>query len=347
MNINGKKIGDGKPCYIIAEMSANHGGSFQKALSIVREAGKAGANAVKLQTYTADTMTINCKNKYFRIGGKSLWAGKTLYGLYKKAATPWEWHAPLQKEAKKVGLDFFSTPFDETAVDFLASLRVPVYKIASFELVDNLLLEKIAKTRKPIILSTGMASLKEIQTALSILKKKKSGPIALLKCISAYPAKTEEMNLRTIVDLRKKFGVVVGFSDHTVTNTSGVIAVSLGAKIIEKHLKLNDRDKTPDSAFSLNPRQFKNFVDEIRAAESALGQESYGVTAQEKYNIRFRRSIFVVKDISQGRELTEENIRIIRPGFGLSPYFYKDILGKKARKTILRGTPLTRDIIDV
>ncbi|MBF0485502.1 MAG: pseudaminic acid synthase [Candidatus Omnitrophica bacterium] len=341
IKLKNRIIGEGCPCYIIAEMSANHGQSFEKALKLIRAAKDAGADAIKLQTYTPDTMTMDCDNEYFQIGSHPLWGGKSLYQLYQQAYTPWEWHQPLQNEAGKLGLDFFSTPFDETAVDFLEQLDVPVYKIASFELVDDELLAYTASKRKPVILSTGMASEKEIFHAVEILRRSGAPDVALLKCVSAYPASPEEMNLMSIPSLQKEFQVVAGLSDHTLSSAVAVAAVALGAKIIEKHFTLSREDLSPDAAFSVTPTEFKKMVEDIRTVEKAIGQPFYGQTIDEKGSVKFRRSIFVVKDIKQGESFTRDNIRVIRPGNGLSPQELSKILGARAVRALKRGTPLT------
>lgn len=343
--IKDRTIGQGHPCYIIAELSANHGGSLEQALRIVRAAKEAGADAIKLQTYTADTMTLNVDNDYFRIRG-GLWDGQHLYQLYQKASTPWEWHEALKKEADRLQMHCFSTPFDETAVDFLESLDVGAYKVASFELVDDPLLIKIAQTKKPVIMSTGMATLDEIQHAVNVLSAHGTNELALLKCVSAYPAPAEEMHLRTMADMRLRFKCPVGLSDHTLGFTVAVAAVALGAELIEKHIKLNEEDDTPDTAFSMIPDAFGAMVKALRMAESALGQVRYQLTAQESKSLVFRRSIFVSQDIKKGQAFSRENIRVVRPGHGLSPKYYTQLLGKKAKQDIARGTPLMEMMID-
>lgn len=346
MNIEGRKIDEGEPCYIVAEMSANHSQNFDNALKIIRAAKKAGADAIKLQTYTPDTLTLDCNNKYFCLRNHPLWGGRTLYQLYKKAHTPWSWHKQLKQEADRIGITFFSTPFDETAVDFLEELGVGVYKIASFELMDFPLLKRVAQTKKPIILSTGMATLQEIKEAVCVLKKNGIRDIALLKCVSAYPAPVTEMNIRAIPHLKKIMRVPVGLSDHSLGTTVAVVAVALGANLIEKHLMLSKQDKTPDAAFSLTPAEFKKMTEDIRLAEKALGRVSFERTNNEKKNLKFRRSIFSITDINKGERLTKENIRIIRPGFGLPPSDWPEILGKRAKASIKRGMPLKMNLIE-
>lgn len=345
ISLGKQKIGSNYPVYIIAELSANHNQDFNKARELIRAAKEAGANAIKLQTYTPSTITINCDNKYFRIGKGTIWEGKNLYSLYKEAYTPWEWHPELKKTAGNLGLDFFSTPFDPSSVEFLESMDVPVYKVASFEIVDIPLIRQIAETGKPIILSTGMASLAEIEEAIHTIRNVGNDQIALLKCTSAYPAPAEEMNLRTIPHLSKMFDVPVGLSDHTLGIAVPIAAVSLGACIVEKHFTLSRKTPGPDSAFSLEPPEFKMMVDAIRTTEKALGKINYAVTDHEKASRVIRRSLFAVEDINGGEIFTEKNIRSIRPGYGLPPKYIKNILGKKAKMKIDKGTPLNWDLI--
>lgn len=330
-----------KQLYIIAELSANHNGSLDRAKELIRAVAKTGADAVKLQTYTADTMTINCDNEYFRIGGGTAWDGRTLYDLYKEAYTPWEWHAELKSVAEECGLEFFSTPFDDTAVDFLEELGVPCHKVASFELVDIPLLKKIGSTKKPVILSTGMASEEEISEALTVLRSVGCPDITLLKCTSAYPAKPEDANLLTLPDMKEKFGCPVGISDHTLGIAVPVAAVALGATVIEKHFTLSRADGGADGGFSLEPDEFKAMVEAVRIAEQAMGAVCYGGTAAEEKSKVFRRSLFVVQDIKAGEPFTVENVRSIRPGYGFSPKYFSEIIGKVAAVAMPRGTPLT------
>ena len=331
---------DTKYAYIIAEVSANHNGSIERAESIVRAAADNGANAVKLQTYTADTMTIPCDTEYFRIKG-TLWEGKNLHALYQEAHTPWEWQPRLKALANDLGMDCFSTPFDATAVDFLEKMDVPCHKVASFEVVDIPLLKKIAATGKPVIMSTGMASLAEIDEAVTTLRGNGTTELALLKCTSAYPAPPEEANLRTIPHLARAFNCVAGLSDHTLGGAVAVGAVALGARIIEKHFTLARADGGPDSAFSMEPDEFKQMVQDIRTVEKALGSVCYDLTPKQKESKVFRRSLFVVKDMKAGDVFTEENVRSIRPGYGLHPRFLSIILGKQAAINIRQGTPLS------
>ena len=343
--INQREIGTGKSVYIIAELSANHNQDFNQALKLIHAAKEAGANAVKIQTYTPDTMTIECDNDYFKIGRGTIWEGKNLYSLYKEAYTPWEWQPDLKKKANDLGLDLFSTPFDFSSVDFLESMAVPAYKVASFEIVDLPLIQKIAQTGKPIILSTGMASLEEIEDAVAVIRKEGNDQITLLKCTSAYPALPEEMNLRTIPHLAQVFGLPIGLSDHTRGISIPVAAVALGACIVEKHFTLSRKMRGPDSMFSLEPHEFRAMVDAIRETEKALGRVCYEVSEHEMASRVFRRSIFVVEDVRKGDLFTLDNIRSIRPGFGISPKYLKDIIGKRATTHIKRGTPLKWELI--
>jgi pseudaminic acid synthase len=333
-----------KNCFIVAEISANHGQSFKRAVALIKKAKEVGADAVKFQCYTPDTLTINCDNKYFRIKHPK-WGGQTLYQLYQKAYTPWNWLKELKKIAEDLGLVFFATAFDKTAVDFLEDLDVPIHKIASFELVDLPLIEYIAKTKKPLILSTGMATLKEIKEAVDTAKKAGTKDIILLKCVSSYPARPEEMNLRTIPDMAKRFNLPVGLSDHTIGVATSIAAVCLGAKLVEKHFCLSRKIETPDSFFSLEPQEFKLLVENIRITEKALGKVHYGLTEDEKKSLVFRRSLFVVKDVRKGEIFNEENVKSIRPAYGLPPKYLSQVIGKKASRNIKRGTPLNENLI--
>ncbi|OGV49997.1 MAG: pseudaminic acid synthase [Lentisphaerae bacterium GWF2_44_16] len=345
IKINKRSVGKGFPVYIIAEMSANHHQNFEEAGKIIRAAAEAGADAVKIQTYTADTMTIDCSNKYFKIGKGTVWEGKGLYELYKEAYTPWEWQPELKKIAEKLGMDLFSTPFDASSVEFLEKMKVPVYKIASFELTDIPLLKKVARTGKPVIISTGMSTVSEINEAIKTLKKYGSGEIVLLKCTSAYPSLPEEMNLNTIADMIKKFKLPVGLSDHSLETAIPVAALGLGACVIEKHFTLSRKVPGPDVTFSLEPDEFREMVRSIRIAEKALGKVSYKPSSAEKHSRVFRRSVFAVEDIKKGEKFTEKNIRVIRPSYGMHPRFYDTVLGKKALCSICRGTPLKEKMI--
>lgn len=343
-SIGKRKVGKGFGVYVVAEMSANHNQDFNQAVKIIHAAKEAGADAVKLQTYTPDTITFDCDNDYFCIKG-TVWEGKNLYELYGEAYTPWEWQPKLKKITNDLGVDLFSTPFDHTAVDFLEKMDVSVYKVASFELVDIPLLRKIAQTGKPIIMSTGMASLAEIDEAVRAIREAGGNQLALLKCTSAYPAPPDEMNLRTIPHLAEAFSVPTGLSDHTLGIAVPVAAVALGACIIEKHFTLSRKEPGPDSAFSLEPHEFKEMVDAIRTAEKAIGKISYEITEKQKESRRFRRSLFVVKDTKMGEEFTQENVKSIRPGFGLHPRYLSDLYGKAAKKDIKKGTPLKWDLV--
>lgn len=336
-----RKIGKGNPVFIIAEMSGNHNHSLERAKEIVDAAAQSGADAIKLQTYTPDTMTIDCDKEYFQVKVNKAWKGKTLYNLYKEAYTPWEWHSELKKHAESKGLIFFSTPFDETAVDFLEKLNVQLYKVASFEINHIPLLKKIGQTRKPVILSRGLASEDEISIAIKTLKEFGCPEIMVLHCVSSYPAKPEQMNLSTIPDIEKRFNVLSGLSDHTLGINTSISAVALGASLIEKHFTLSRNDGGPDAEFSLEPKELKNLVESIREVEKAIGTPTYKIGDKEKENLVFKRSIFVVEDIHIGGVFTEKNIRIIRPGNGLSPAKYEKVLGKRSKKDLKRGTPLS------
>lgn len=339
-------IGAAHPPFVIAEMSGNHNQSLDRALEIVEAAAKTGAHALKLQTYTADTMTIDAPQPEFSIGDKkSLWSGEKLYDLYQKAHTPWEWHEPIMKHAAKFGMLCFSTPFDDTAVDFLESLNVPCHKIASFENTDLNLIRKVARTGKPMIISTGMASIAELDETVRAAREAGAKDIVLLKCTSTYPATPENTNLRTIPHLRELFGCEVGLSDHTMGVGASVAAVAFGATVIEKHFTLRRADGGVDSTFSLEPAEMTALVVETERARLALGGISYGCTAAERGSLQFRRSIYVVKDIKEGEILTRENIRCIRPGLGLPPKHYEAVLGRPARKAAVRGTPLSWNLV--
>lgn len=330
--------------FIVAEISANHGQNLKRAVSLIKKAKECGVDAVKFQAYTPDTITINADNKYFRVKHPE-WGGQTLYGLYKKAYTPWNWFKKLKKVANSLDLVFFASAFDKKSVDFLEELNVPVHKIASFELVDLALIQYAAATKKPLLLSTGMATLKEIGEAVRAARKAGAREIILLKCVSSYPAKPEEMNLKSIPHMEKMFKLPVGLSDHTLGIGASVAAVSLGARVIEKHFTLSRRMKTPDSFFSAEPAELKNLVREIRIAEKAVGRARYGLTAGERKNRIFRRSLFAVNDIKKGEILTEENIKSVRPGYGMPPKYLKSIVGKAAKRKIAKGSPLKAGLI--
>lgn len=345
MRVGGRAIGSGHPVWIVAEMSANHAQSLEKALQILRAAAEAGADAVKIQTYTPDTMTLNCDRPWFRIGKGTIWEGRTLYDLYGEAYTPWDWQPKLRDEARALGLEFFSTPFDHTSVEFLEKMDVPVYKIASFELVDLPLIRRVAATGKPLIMSTGMATLEEVQEAVDAARQAGASDIALLKCTSAYPAPLEEMNLRSIPELARRFDVPVGLSDHTLGVSVSVAAVALGACMVEKHFTLARSDGGPDGAFSLEPEEFRSMVRAVRDVEKAVGDLSFEVTPGEVASRVFRRSLFAVRDIASGEILTEDNVRSIRPGNGLKPKHLNEVIGRRAKTVIERGTPLSWDLI--
>jgi pseudaminic acid synthase len=343
--VNGRRIGAGRPMYVVAEMSANHHQDFDQALRILEEAKAAGADAVKLQTYTPDTLTIDCENEHFRIGPGTLWEGRFLHELYGEACMPWEWHAPLQERARELGLDLFSTPYDATAVEYLEGLDMPAVKIASFEIVDLPLIRRAARSGKPLILSTGMATLDEIGEAIAAARGAGASEIALLKCTSAYPSPPEEVHLRTIPHLAATFGLPVGLSDHTLGTAVPVASVALGCALLEKHFTLSRRRPGPDSAFSLEPEEFREMVAMIRTAEAALGRVHYGVEEREAASRVFRRSLFVVADMRAGEEFTPTNLRSIRPGAGLPPKHLEAILGRRAATDIARGTPLSWNLV--
>lgn len=325
--------------FIVAELSANHGQKKKIAIESIRAAKRAGANAIKIQTYTADTLTINCDNDYFIIN-EGLWKGRTLYDLYKEAYTPWEWHEELFRVAKEEGLICFSTPFDKTAVDFLEQFNPPIYKIASFEIQDIPLIEYVASKGRPMIMSTGIAELEDIELAVKTCRDAGNNNITLLKCTSSYPAPIEEANLATIKDLKKRFGVEVGLSDHTLGIVAPVVAVSLGARVIEKHFILDKSIGGPDASFSLDEKEFAEMVTAVRQAEKAVGKVTYELTEKVKASRKFSRSLFVVKDIKAGEVFTEENVRSIRPGYGLHPKYLNDVFGRYAKDNIEKGTPL-------
>jgi N-acetylneuraminate synthase len=340
ISIAGRAIGPGLPAYLIAELSANHNQNFEEAVRLVHAAKDCGADAVKLQTYTPDTITIDSNAQPFRIGAGTVWAGRTLYDLYAEAYTPWDWQPKLKAIANSLGMACFSSPFDTTAVEFLEGMDVPAYKIASFELVDLPLIERVARTGKPVIISTGMANIQEITEAVTCVRATGNTQIALLKCTSAYPAPPGEMNLRTILDMASRFKTPVGLSDHTLGIGVPVVAVSLGACIVEKHFTLSRDIVGPDSSFSLEPQEFKEMVTAIRNAEVAMGDVAYQTSEREQASRVFRRSLFVVKDLKAGEAFTRENLRSIRPGYGLSPKHLSGVLGRRAATDLKRGTPL-------
>ncbi len=339
MYINKRKIGPNELPFIIAEMSANHNGDINNAYKIIDMAKQAGADAVKLQTYKPDTITMDMRTPEFMIEG-GLWDGQSLYELYKEAHMPWEWHQPLFDYAKNVGITIFSSPFDNTAVDLLEELNTPAYKIASFEAVDLPLIKYVAQTGKPMIISTGMADAQEIQEAIEAARDGGCEELAILHCVSSYPAPAEDYNLRTLIDMQKKFGLVTGLSDHTIDNTTAITSVALGASIIEKHVTLDRNGGGPDDSFSLESDELKQLCDGVKMSWAALGNVDYGLKSSEQSNIKFRRSLYAVKDIAAGEVLTNETVRRIRPGFGLPPKYYNYVIGRTARIDIEKGQPL-------
>ena len=345
ITIAGREIGPGQPCYLIAELSGNHHQSFERATELVHAAKAAGADAVKLQTYTADTITIDSDLPAFRIGSGTLWDGKNLHALYKEAYTPWDWQPRLKALAEELGMHCFSSPFDDSAVDFLETMQVPAYKIASFELVDLPLIRRVAATGKPVIMSTGMATLEEIDEAVQTARAAGATELALLACSSAYPSPPEAIHLSRIADLRARFGVVTGLSDHTLGTAVATAGVAVGASLIEKHFCMSRREPGPDTAFSLEPAEFRALVDAVRTAEAALGEPVYGPSAREAGSLPFRRSLFVVEDVRAGEPFTARSVRSIRPGHGLHTRHLEEVLGATATRDIARGTPLAWDLI--
>lgn len=342
--IANRKIGTDFAPYVIAEMSANHNGKLETALRIIEEAKKAGADAVKLQSYTADTITLDCDTEDFQIHG-GLWDGKTLYQLYKEAHMPWAWHKPLFEHARKHGITLFSSPFDHTAVDLLEDLNAPAYKIASFEAIDLPLIKYVACTGKPMIISTGMADAEEIQEAIDAAREGGCKELAILHCVSGYPAPAADYNLRTIADMMQRFGLVTGLSDHTLDNTTAITSIALGASIIEKHFTLDRRGGGPDDSFSLEPADLKALCEGARTAQSALGHVDYGCKASEQGNVKFRRSLYFVKDMKEGDVILADCIRSVRPGFGLAPKQIHRIIGKVINSDVHTGTPVTWNLI--
>ncbi len=345
IQINGRRIGAGHPAYIVAEMSCNHGGSFEKAVKLVQEAKRSGADAIKLQTYTPDTLTLDSPQEQFKINKGTAWDGQTLYQLYGKAYTPWDWQPKLKVVADEAGIDLFSSPFDDTAVEFLERLGVPAYKVASFEIVDIPLIQRIAKTGKPMILSTGLATFAEISEAVAAARTTVATQIALLKCTSKYPADPSDMNLAAMAHLADALHLPVGLSDHTVGIEVAQAAAALGACIIEKHLTLSRADGGPDAGFSLEPDEFRAMVRGIRTVQQAIGSPMPAISPEEAKNRCFRRSLFVVEDVQADQTLTAQNVRSIRPGYGLAPKHLPFVLGKRAARDIEKGTPLSWDLI--
>lgn len=343
--IGNKLIGENSPAFIVAELSANHNQDYHRAVEILHAAREAGADAVKLQTYTADTITIDCDDECFQINEGTIWDGTTLYRLYQEAYTPWEWQPRLMEEASKLGMECFSSPFDFTSVDFLQEMKVPAYKIASYEINDIPLIRKIARLHKPIIFATGIAYPEDIERALTVCREEGNEDVILLKCVSSYPTPYETVNLRVIPTLAKTYDCLTGISDHTMGTIVSAGAIPLGAKMVEKHLTLRRRDGGPDSAFSMEPEEFTQMVKEIRILEKALGGSEYVLTDAQKLEHEGSRSLFVVQDIQPGEILTPENIRSIRPGNGLHTMYYEEVLGKTAKQFLKKGTPLSWDVI--
>jgi N-acetylneuraminate synthase len=344
ISIAGRKIGPAYSPYVIAEMSANHNGNIETAFRIIQEAKKAGADAIKMQTYTADTLTLNCDLPDFQIND-GLWAGRSLYELYEWAHTPWKWHKPLFDHARELGITIFSSPFDNTAIDLLEDLNAPAYKIASFEAVDLPLIKYAASTGKPMIISTGMADAEEIAEAIDAAREGGCKELAVLHCVSGYPAPAEDYNLRTIPDMMERFGLVTGLSDHTLDNTTAITSVALGASIIEKHFTLDRRGGGPDDSFSLEPAELVALCEGAKTAWSALGRVDYGRKSSEQGNVKFRRSLYFVKDMKAGDVITPDCVRSVRPGFGLSPKFYEELLGQSVSESISVGTPVSVKLI--
>ena len=345
ITINNRKIGTDHPPYIIAELSANHNGDINRAYKIMEAAKEAGADAIKLQTYTHETITMDCDSEEFQIQG-GLWDGQSLYQLYQKAHMPWEWHKPLFAKAKELDITIFSSPFDFTAVDLLETLDAPAYKIASFELIDLPLIARVAKTGKPMIMSTGMANQEEIQEAVNCARENGCEDLIVLHCVSGYPAPAEQYNLRTIADISERYQVLSGLSDHTIDNATAVASVVLGACLIEKHVTLDRTSGGPDDSFSLEPQELTQLCKDSKTAWLALGNVNYERTEAEKGNVKFRRSLYVVKEIKQGEKLTAKNIKSIRPGFGLPPKCYHSVLDKVAKRDIPSGTALKKDMFE-
>lgn len=346
IKIGNRDVGDGERTYIVAEMSANHLQDYGRAEAIIQAAADAGADAVKLQTYTPDTITFDCDNKYFQITQGTIWDGTSLHKLYETAYTPWEWQPKLKEFAQSLGMECFSSPFDATAVDFMEKMDMPAYKVASFEINDIPLIRKIARIGKPVIIATGVAYLEDIERALRVCKEEGNNQVILLKCTSTYPAPYEDMNIKVIPNMAEVFGCVTGLSDHSMGSAVAVASVALGAKMVEKHLTLARADGGPDAAFSMEPGEFKRMVDEIRIVEKAAGKVTYELTEKQKRSREDSRSLFVVKDVKEGEIFTQENVRSIRPAFGMHPMYYEEVLGKKAKTDIEKGTPLDWKLID-
>lgn len=346
IKIGNSLIGDDEKTYLVAEVSANHLQDYHRAEAIIKAAKDAGADAVKLQTYLPDTITLDCDNDYFQITQGTIWDGTTLHKLYETAYTPWEWQPKLMKLANELGMECFSSPFDETAVDFMEEMDMPAYKIASFEINDIPLIRRIAKIGKPVIIATGIAYLEDIERAVKVCREEGNEQIILLKCTSTYPSPYEDMNLKVIPNMAQVFNCITGLSDHSMGSTAAVASVALGAKMIEKHLTLSRADGGPDAAFSMEPQEFKKMAEEVRIAEKALGRITYELTEKQKKSREDGRSLFVVKDIKAGDTFTKENVRSIRPAFGLHTMYYDQILGQKAKTNLPKGTPLNWKYID-
>jgi pseudaminic acid synthase len=345
ISIAGRRIAMDAPPYVIAEMSANHNGKLETALKIIEQAKTAGADAVKLQTYTADTITLDCDSEEFRIRG-GLWDGKTLYQLYQEAHMPWAWHGPLFEQARKLGITIFSSPFDSTAVDLLEDLNAPAYKIASFEAVDLGLIKYVARTGKPMIISTGMADAEEIQEAIDAAREGGCKELALLHCVSGYPAPAGDYNLRTIPDMIQRFGLVTGLSDHTLDNTTAIVSVAMGASLVEKHFTLSRAEGGPDDSFSLEPSELAALCSDSKTAWAALGRVDYGLKSSEQGNVKFRRSLYFVKDLQAGEVITADCIRSVRPGFGMPPKALENLIGKKLTSTVKRFTRVESEVFE-
>jgi len=345
IEINKRIISANHSPYVIAELSANHNGNIETAMKIIEEAKKAGADAVKLQTYTAETITLNSNDSDFQIHG-GLWDGKTLFDLYDEAHMPWEWHEILFKHAQKVGISIFSSPFDNTAVDLLEDLNAPAYKIASFEVIDLPLIEYVASTNKPMIISTGMANEEEIEEAIEAARSGGCSELAILHCVSGYPAPAEDYNLKTISHMRDKFGLVIGLSDHTLDNNTAIASVALGASIIEKHFTLDRKGGGPDDSFSLEPSEMAELCKGANVAWSALGDINFSRKSSEEANVQFRRSLYFVKDMKSGDIISEDSVRSVRPGFGIPPKYLKDIIGQKIKHDVLKNTPVKNQSLE-
>jgi N-acetylneuraminate synthase len=345
ITIDGRRISVDDAPYVIAEVSANHNGKLENALALIDVAKKSGASAVKLQTYKPETITLDSKTEEFMIRG-GLWDGKSLFDLYREAFLPWEWHKPLFEHAKSIGITIFSSPFDTTAVDLLESLNTPAYKIASFEAVDLPLIKYVASTGKPMIISTGMADAEEIQEAIDAAREAGCRELAILHCVSGYPAPAEEYNLRTLADMRTRFGLVTGLSDHTLDNTTAITSVALGASIIEKHFTLDRSAGGPDDSFSLEPAELTALCFNSRTAWAAIGKIDYGVKSSEQGNIKFRRSLYFVKDLKAGEVISEDAVRSVRPGFGLAPKYMNEIIGRRATQDIIANTAISRELFE-